>query len=328
MVQMITRSDAGRVGRPRADLAGGTGVGGAAEAERGPAGRTKPAASSEEVRALSADAGDQSRADPSGVLADRPRVAGRDPAGEFEHLYAECGAAVAKRMRSLVRPADRDQASDLAQEVWLRTWRAMAAGKELWSSPIGWLSTVSSHVAAEYYRRRSRRPAESAASPDSAVWADQKASAPSTSEISPELAAGLTALPRERAAAVLLREGYGLTGHQVAARLGCAKPTADRWAREALAALRESEQVQALASERPGRGGDAASGAPTRQETAVAIAHARAAVATRQAEAAAARATEAADDPAERGDGATGVGRDHDARVAAREAPVATRDVA
>jgi DNA-directed RNA polymerase specialized sigma24 family protein len=52
------------------------------------------------------------------------------------------------------------------------------------------------------------------------------------------LTAVLAALPARTAAAVQLREGHGLYGRQVAAILGCSKPTADRLVRDGLAAIR------------------------------------------------------------------------------------------
>lgn len=48
----------------------------------------------------------------------------------------------------------------------------------------------------------------------------------------------LATLPARTATAVRLREGYGRYGRQVAAILGCSKPTADRLVRDGLAALR------------------------------------------------------------------------------------------
>jgi RNA polymerase sigma factor (sigma-70 family) len=162
---------------------------------------------------------------------------GTSVSGDFDRIYAEHHRWLLSLLRGMLRPAYRQDADDVAQDVWLALLRVMTEGRwEPARSPRPWLTVVARHRVCDLYWRRVRHP-ETATAPDAAVWAVLAAPELADPAICGEVRAALAALPRVLAAAVLLREGCGLHGREVAALLGCSKPTADRWARQGLAEL-------------------------------------------------------------------------------------------
>ncbi len=142
-----------------------------------------------------------------------------DEAG-FTALVREHGDAVFGL--ALRRVGDRGIAEDLAQETFLRAWRARASYRGD-ASVRGWLCTIAINVVRDWARRRGRRPAESfePVFVDVASSADDPAARAEVSEAVDRLRVALGLLPANHREMFLLRERDGLTYAEIASVLAC-----------------------------------------------------------------------------------------------------------
>lgn len=149
------------------------------------------------------------------------RAAGlpQDEAG-FTALVREHGDAVFGL--ALRRVGDRGIAEDLAQETFLRAWRARAKYRGE-ASVRGWLCTIAVNVVRDWARRRGRRPVE-ASEPvfaDVASSADDPAARAEMAEAIERLGVALGHLPANHREMFLLRERDGLSYAEIASVLAC-----------------------------------------------------------------------------------------------------------
>jgi DNA-directed RNA polymerase specialized sigma24 family protein len=70
----------------------------------------------------------------------------------FAALYLAHSARVRRVILAELRPGDRDQADDLAQDVWLAFWRRLDRGDVLRNVP-GLLAVMARHRVVDHYRR-------------------------------------------------------------------------------------------------------------------------------------------------------------------------------
>ena len=149
------------------------------------------------------------------------RAAGlpEDEAG-FTALVREHGDAVFGL--ALRRVGDRGLAEDLAQETFLRAWRARASYRGE-TSVRGWLCTIAVNVVRDWARRRSRRPTESfePVVVDVGSSADDPAARAEVAEAIERLRAALGLLPANHREMFLLRERDGLSYAEIASVLAC-----------------------------------------------------------------------------------------------------------
>jgi RNA polymerase sigma factor (sigma-70 family) len=154
-------------------------------------------------------------------------------ADRMEQVYRQYRRLVLAVIARRLRPADRQDTEDLAQVTMLRAWRCLDT-QVAPNAMASWLRTIAAHAVTDYYRHRARHP-EAPTSPDAPVWGTLQQP---TADWLNYLSEALETLPPRAAAALMLREGHGLYGREIAATLRCSKPTADRLARDGLAALR------------------------------------------------------------------------------------------
>jgi DNA-directed RNA polymerase specialized sigma24 family protein len=69
----------------------------------------------------------------------------------LDGLYREYAPMVVQIAARALRPADRDLADDIAQEVWLATWLLLLRGDAL-RSPAGFLAMRARRTAVDHYR--------------------------------------------------------------------------------------------------------------------------------------------------------------------------------
>ena len=129
----------------------------------------------------------------------------------------------------------RDQAEDVAQEVFLSFGRSVVPAGEA----RGWLSVAAAHTALNVLRSGRRRVSreESAAAADDAVVSDV-AEAVVTLEERTRVRAALARLPRKQAVALVLRHS-GLSYAEVAAALDSSPGSVGTTVRRAESALRK-----------------------------------------------------------------------------------------
>jgi RNA polymerase sigma factor (sigma-70 family) len=130
---------------------------------------------------------------------------------------------------------DRDQAEDVAQEVFLAFGRSGVPAAQA----RGWLCVAAAHTALNQLRSRRRRAGreETAAAREEAVVGDV-ADAVVTREERSRVRAALARLPRTQAVALVLRHN-GLSYADVAAAVGLAPGSVGTTVRRAESALRE-----------------------------------------------------------------------------------------
>ena len=149
------------------------------------------------------------------------RAAGlpEDEAG-FTALVREHGDAVFGL--ALRRVGDRGIAEDLAQETFLRAWRARASYRGE-STVRGWLCAIAVNVVRDWARRRSRRPVESfePVFEDVGSSADDPATRAEVTEAIERLRVALGRLPANHREMFLLRERDGLSYAEIASVLAC-----------------------------------------------------------------------------------------------------------
>jgi RNA polymerase sigma factor (sigma-70 family) len=156
-----------------------------------------------------------------GVRADLEEVFRRD--------YRQVVAAASRVLGS------RDQAEDVAQEVFLSFSRSSVPAEE---AP-GWLSVAATHTALNLLRSGRRRTSreETVAAADQAVVSDV-ADAVVTLEERSRVRAALARLPRKQAVALVLRHS-GLSYTEVAAALDLSPSSVGTTVRRAESALRK-----------------------------------------------------------------------------------------
>jgi RNA polymerase sigma-70 factor (ECF subfamily) len=122
----------------------------------------------------------------------------------------------------LRRVGDRSLAEDLAQETFLRAWRARRSFRGE-SSVRGWLCTIAANVVRDWARQRRRRPQEipSPAFEDVGSSAADPAGRAETAEAIERLRAALGTLPPNHREMFLLRERDGLSYAEIASVMSC-----------------------------------------------------------------------------------------------------------
>ncbi len=143
------------------------------------------------------------------VLVERARAG---DARAFGELYTRHGPMVHAVLLTRVARADVD---DLTQEVFVLAWRRLADLRDP-EAIAGWLVAIARHRATDWERAASRRrDHERAAGRDgTATAADPEADPTDT------MLGAIRALPETYREALLMRLVAGLTGAQIAARLG------------------------------------------------------------------------------------------------------------
>ena len=130
---------------------------------------------------------------------------------------------------------NRDQAEDVAQEVFLSFGRSSVPSSEA----RGWLSVAAAHTALNVIRSSRRRASrEEAVASSSAATVGDVAEAVVTLEERSHLRSALGRMPRKQAVALVLRHS-GLTYAEVAAALGLSPSSVGTTVRRAESALRE-----------------------------------------------------------------------------------------
>ena len=149
-----------------------------------------------------------------------PRTPGADAADDFDHVVRENADAVLGFV--LRRVGVRATAEDLAQETFLRAWRARRSLREE-ASVRAWLLSIALNVVRDDARRRSRRPVE-VPPPEHLDVPEPAADPAARAEGTESLVAlrdALAALPARQREMFLLRERDGLSYAAIAALLEC-----------------------------------------------------------------------------------------------------------
>jgi RNA polymerase sigma factor (sigma-70 family) len=141
-----------------------------------------------------------------------PEAAGERLSGLFE----EHGRMVYGLCRVLLK--DADEAQDAAQQVFLSAHRNMLAGTEP-REPAAWLATIARNECHGRIRARMATPLALVVDERDAVAADVEHVAEERAEIE-ALCVALAELPRHQREAIVLREFYGLSYHEVHSALG------------------------------------------------------------------------------------------------------------
>ena len=150
---------------------------------------------------------------------------------DLEHVFrADYPRVVAVAARVL---GDRDQAEDVAQEVFLAFGRSSVPATEA----TGWLSVAAVHTALNVLRSGRRRAARESVADDPAVVPDV-ADAVVTGEERRRVRAALARLPRKQAVALVLRHS-GLSYAEVATALDLSPGSVGTTVRRAESALRK-----------------------------------------------------------------------------------------
>lgn len=157
------------------------------------------------------------------VLADRVR-AGED--GAFDALMERYKRPVLNFVFRMI--GDTAEAEDVAQEVFVRAYRAMLnpGFRRTTAEFSTWLFQVARNAAVDCLRRRGRRPAESLsvleaggdALPARQATAAEEAVA---REAGAEIASAVASLPEEQRVALILSEYEGLPDARIAAIMRC-----------------------------------------------------------------------------------------------------------
>jgi RNA polymerase sigma-70 factor (ECF subfamily) len=143
----------------------------------------------------------------------------------LEAIVREHGAAV---YAIALGYADRSEADDLAQEVFLRVVQGLASfdGK---SQLATWIFRVATNAGLNHVRSKKRRPAPARLANDAAVPSSRPdpATELDAREEEAALRRALDTLPEEFRAVAVLRVQQGLSFEEIALVLGIARPTAE-----------------------------------------------------------------------------------------------------
>jgi RNA polymerase sigma-70 factor, ECF subfamily len=156
----------------------------------------------------------------------------------LNHFYA---ATSAKLFGVIVRIlAERAEAEDVLQDVYVTIWSKAAEFDPARASPITWAATIARNRAIDRLRARGRRPT----SPIEAAWdvADDSETADVTLERSQEanrIAAALATLEPRAASAIRAAFFEGATYQTLAARAGVPEGTMKSMIRRGLLSLRK-----------------------------------------------------------------------------------------
>ena len=145
----------------------------------------------------------------------------RSPAGD-EAAFTSLVRAHRQAVFGVVfrRVGDRSLAEDLAQETFLRAWRARGQYRGGDTHARGWLCAIAANVARDHLRTRRRRPLEEdAVYSDIPSVKDDPASSAQATESLEQLRAALARLPASHREMFLLRERDGLSYKEIAAVL-------------------------------------------------------------------------------------------------------------
>jgi RNA polymerase sigma-70 factor, ECF subfamily len=145
--------------------------------------------------------------------------------------------------RLVLAPGGRAQVEDLAQETFLRVFRALPEFEPEGAARLSsWILTIATRLALDFLRREKRRSAplpvvtSRAPGPDAALR---------RKELGRRIQAAVASLPPTYQAAFVLREYHGMAYEEIGAALDCDLGTVKSRLSRARAALRE-----ALAEER------------------------------------------------------------------------------
>jgi RNA polymerase sigma-70 factor (ECF subfamily) len=156
----------------------------------------------------------------------------------LSHFYA---ATSAKLFGVIVRIlAERAEAEDVLQDVYVTIWSKAAEFDPARASPITWAATIARNRAIDRFRSRGRRPT----APIEAAWdvADDSEAADAALERSDEakrLQAALSKLEPRAAAAIRAAFFEGATYQTLAARAGMPEGTMKSLIRRGLLAMRK-----------------------------------------------------------------------------------------
>jgi len=128
----------------------------------------------------------------------------------------------------------RDEAEDVAQEVFVAFGRSAVPAGEAW----GWLSVAAAHTALNHLRSRRRRTEREEAAEGGDAIAPDAADVVVTLDERRRVRAALARLPRKQAAALVLRHS-GLSYAEVAAALDLSPGSVGTTVRRAETALRK-----------------------------------------------------------------------------------------
>lgn len=157
-----------------------------------------------------------------------------DVASAFPDLVDRYGSMVVTLASRLTDPTTGE---DLAQEAFLRAYRALIAYDERRVAALElrpWLATIVRNLVRNEYRRRSRRPTVSPDEGGDAVAPE----APDLSEQADQIGRLLAHLPDAQRDAVVLRHIIDLPINEVALTMGCPVGTAKSHVSRGLASLR------------------------------------------------------------------------------------------
>ncbi|GAA0402143.1 hypothetical protein Acor_60380 [Acrocarpospora corrugata] len=146
----------------------------------------------------------------------------------FRAAYPRVVAVAARVLGS------RDEAEDVAQEVFLRFGRSAVPAGEA----VGWLSVAAAHTALNHLRSGRRRVSREEAADDGDAVSPDVADAVVAREERRRVRAALARLPRRQAVALVLRHS-GLSYAEVAAALDLSPGSVGTIVRRAESALRE-----------------------------------------------------------------------------------------
>jgi RNA polymerase sigma-70 factor (ECF subfamily) len=161
----------------------------------------------------------------------------------FEAFVREHEDRVYRTARAVV--GNDDDARDVAQEVFLKAWRALDSYRGD-SNVRPWVYRITLNAGRDHLRKARRRPASSAVSPEDLPLPDTQAGPgelAERAEISRAIRQAMDALPARHRDAVILREIEGLSYREMSRALGCSVGTAQSRlfrGREALRALLHS----------------------------------------------------------------------------------------
>jgi RNA polymerase sigma-70 factor (sigma-E family) len=164
----------------------------------------------------------------------RPVDAGVPAGREYRDLFGPLFALAYRVAYSLL--ADRGAAEDVAQDAMARAYARWRVVRRL-EEPGGWVAKVTSNLATDVWRTRTRRNHREALAQRLRVSGDSESAVLDRVD----LCAALHRLPPRQRQVVVLRFVADMTEASVAKHLGCSVGAVKRHAARGLLALRSSE---------------------------------------------------------------------------------------